>query len=255
MQFLKDIQCGLLDYLDAIRFIKKYRLYRLFFWTLLGYLTCFLLTAFFIWKSIVFSIDWVLSISFIHSYVSWLQSHAWIILITKIFIYISSFFLFVSVYKYLFLILASPLYAYISEISTKRLTGIDFPFSLNQLLHDIIRGIAISSRNFIAQLLITLSLYALSLIPIIGWLFNLLVLLVDSYYYGFSMFDYNFERDKIDAKTSRQILQNRKGLAIGNGLMMYFSILLPIIGTVIIAPLSVIAAVHTYQVHLKNRLQ
>ncbi|MBK7818878.1 MAG: hypothetical protein IPJ60_16080 [Sphingobacteriaceae bacterium] len=46
--------------------------------------------------------------------------------------------------KYFLLIVLSPLFALLSEITDEKLSGKKFPFNLKQLLKDILRGIAIS---------------------------------------------------------------------------------------------------------------
>jgi CysZ protein len=56
------------------------------------------------------------------------------------------------------------------------------------------------------------------------------------------MLDYNCERNKMDVKQSSQLINSQKGLAIGNGLVMYLSLLIPFIGVMFIAPLSAVAA-------------
>jgi CysZ protein len=56
------------------------------------------------------------------------------------------------------------------------------------------------------------------------------------------MIDYSCERDKMSARESVLFVQRNKGLAIGNGLVFYGLFLIPIIGIVVGAPLSVIAA-------------
>jgi hypothetical protein len=56
------------------------------------------------------------------------------------------------------------------------------------------------------------------------------------------MMDYNCERERMGVSQSRQYIQARKGRAVGNGLVMYLSMMLPFVGAIFIAPFSAIAA-------------
>ena len=111
-----------------------------------------------------------------------------------------------------------------------------------QFLKDVLRGIKIALRNSVWQSVYMISIVLLSLIPILGWLTPLLALLVECYYYGFSMLDYSFERKRMTASESIFFIGNHKGLAIGNGLMFYLMQLLPLLGWVLAPAYAVVAA-------------
>src|SRR5690606_4541670 len=96
-------------------------------------------------------------------------------------------FFYFSFFKFFFLIVGSPVFAYLSEKTESILEGRDFPFSFKQLLKDIIRGIRLALRNLLWQTVYTVSILILSFIPIIGWISPLISLFVECYYYGFSM--------------------------------------------------------------------
>ncbi len=144
--------------------------------------------------------------------------------------------------------IASPLYAYISEKTAEYNQGTQMKFSFGQFLLDIKRGVYISGINALRQLLFTIFLFLLSLIPLVGFLFTLLILCLDCYYYGFSMLDYNCERHQMNVKVSRTFIYAHKGAALGNGFIMYLSLLIPFVGVIFVAPLSVIAStLHFYK--------
>ncbi|MFX7764047.1 hypothetical protein ABTK05_20530, partial [Acinetobacter baumannii] len=46
-----------------------------------------------------------------------------------------------SLFKYLFLIIGSPVFAYLSEKTVAIIEGKDFPFSFPKIIHDAYRGI------------------------------------------------------------------------------------------------------------------
>jgi CysZ protein len=70
----------------------------------------------------------------------------------------------------------------------------------------------------------------------------LLAVLVEFYYYGFSMLDYSFERKKITASESIYFTGGHKGLAIGNGLMFYLIQVIPVLGWILAPAYAVVAA-------------
>jgi CysZ protein len=150
--------------------------------------------------------------------------------------------LYFSLFKYIWLIVGSPVFAYLSEKTDAILNNTDYPFSFAQLLKDMLRGIKIAIRNALWQTVYIIAILLLSLIPIAGMGAPLIALMVECYYYGFSMLDYNCERRKMNASESIYYIGNHKGLAIGNGLVFYFIHLVPVIGWIFAPAYAVIAA-------------
>jgi len=147
-----------------------------------------------------------------------------------------------SWFKYLFLIIGSPVFAYISERTESIIEGKDYPFDFKQFGKDIIRGIAIAVRNTLWQTVYLVSIFLLSLIPLIGWATPVLVLFIECYYFGFSMLDYSSERRKMSVSESIDFIGRHKGLAIGNGMVFYLMHGLPILGWILAPTYAVIAA-------------
>ena len=150
--------------------------------------------------------------------------------------------LYFSLFKYIWLIVGSPVFAYLSEKTDAILNNTDYPFSFSQLLKDMLRGIKIALRNAFWQTVYVVAILILALIPIAGMGAPLIALMVECYYYGFSMLDYNCERRKMNASESVYYIGNHRGLAIGNGLVFYLIHLVPIIGWVFAPAYAVIAA-------------
>lgn len=150
--------------------------------------------------------------------------------------------LYFSLFKFLFLIIGSPVFAFLSEKTASIIEGKDFPFSFTQLGKDILRGIKLALRNSVWQTVYVLSILLLSLIPLIGWLTPILAVLVECYYYGFSMLDYSMERQKKTPAESIFYIGNHKGLAIGNGFIFYLMHMVPIIGWILAPSYAVVAA-------------
>ncbi|HEX6333670.1 MAG TPA: EI24 domain-containing protein, partial [Flavisolibacter sp.] len=147
-----------------------------------------------------------------------------------------------SLFKYMFLIIGSPLFAYLSEKTESIIAGRDFPFSFSQLVKDAWRGIRLALRNSLWQAVYVLSLIILSLIPLVGWIAPLIALFIECYYYGFSMMDYSCERRKLSAAESIVFISRHKGLAIGNGMVFYLMHGVIFIGWILAPAYAVVAA-------------
>ncbi len=150
--------------------------------------------------------------------------------------------LYYSLFKFFFLIIGSPIFVYLSEKTAALLNHQELPFSIKLLLEDIFRGIWIAARNSVWQTVYLAAIIFLCLIPLIGWCTPLLGLLIECYYYGFSMVDYSMKRNNKNASESIFFIGQHRGLALGNGLVFYSMHLLPFVGWVLAPAYSVIAA-------------
>ena len=90
---------------------------------------------------------------------SWLN---WLLIFSKIMIQLVALLFYFSLFKYLFLIIGSPVFAYLSEKTESIMEGREFPFSFTQLLKDIVRGIKIALRNMLWQTVYTISIFILA---------------------------------------------------------------------------------------------
>lgn len=151
-------------------------------------------------------------------------------------------FFYFSLFKYLFLIIGSPVFAYLSEKTESIIEGKDFPFSFSQLLKDVLRGVRLALRNTLWQAVFTISILILSFFPVVGWITPVIMLFVECYYYGFSMLDYSCERHKMSPSESIEYITKHKGLAIGNGMMFFLMHLVPFAGWMLAPAYAVVAA-------------
>ncbi|MEP6552565.1 MAG: EI24 domain-containing protein, partial [Ferruginibacter sp.] len=147
-----------------------------------------------------------------------------------------------SLFKFLFLIIGSPLFAYLSEKTEAIMEGKSYPFNFGQFLKDIVRGIKLALRNALWQTVYIISILILAFIPIFGWFTPLFALIIECYYLGFSMLDYSCERNKLTASQSVNFVSKHKGLAIGNGMVFYLMHTVVIVGWVFAPSYAVIAA-------------
>jgi CysZ protein len=241
---LKEIVTAIESYFRAHRFINKNGLWK---WILIPgilYTLLFVLGMYFFWTSsdaVITYISHRLGIDrWLHRQGSQLLS--FVFLMGEIMIRIIMVLFYFSLFKYLFLIIGSPVFAYLSEKTESIMEGKDFPFSFKQLLQDIYRGIKLALRNMVWQTVYAISLLILSFFPVIGWITPLITLFVECYYYGFSMLDYSCERHKLSPSESIRFIGKHKGLAIGNGMVFYLMHLLPVVGWVLAPSYAVVAA-------------
>jgi CysZ protein len=241
---LKEIIISIQSFFEAHRFINKHRLWK---WIIVpGIIYCILFIAgmYLFGKTSSMATAFVLQKSGLKAWVdsmheSWLN---WLVIMGQFFIIIILFLFYFSLFKFIFLIIGSPVFAYLSEKTESIIEGKEFPFSFPQFLKDIVRGIKIALRNLLWQTVYVVTILILSFIPVVGWVAPLVALLTECYYFGFSMLDYSSERHKLSTSQSIAFIGNHKGLAIGNGLVFYVMHLLPFIGWLLAPSYAVVAA-------------
>ena len=151
-------------------------------------------------------------------------------------------FFYFSLFKYLFLILGSPVFAYLSEKTESIMEG---------------KGIYVRSACFFSrhqpwnqtrfpEFFLANCIYhfypAFIINSIVGSISPVISGLVECYFYGFSMLDYSCERHNLSPSESIQFIGQRRGLAIGNGLVFYLMHFIPFVGWVLAPSYALIAA-------------
>jgi CysZ protein len=251
---LKELITAWGSYAKAHALIKKHQLWK---WTLLPgivYALLFMISMYFFGKSANAFIDWIWRFTRIDQWIESLESSliGFVFTVAGLMLWCLLMLFYFSLFKYVWLIVGSPVFAYLSEKTAEIISGKTTPFSWSQLLQDFLRGIRLATRNALWQTVYTLSIILLSFIPIVGWATPVLALFIECYYYGFSMLDYSAERKKLTAPESVYFISNHKGLAIGNGMVFYAMHLLPVIGWILAPTYAVIAATISMEEATKN---
>jgi len=153
------------------------------------------------------------------------------------------FLLFAYLGGYIIIILMSPVFSYLSERTEKIKTGVDYPFSTRQLVKDVLRGVIIAVRNFSIEVILTLLMFILSFIPIIGWLAAIMLFFISAYFYGFSFMDYALERKKLNLRQSVQFMRENKGIVIANGFVFSLCLIIPFCGVSLSSFAAIISVV------------
>lgn len=157
-------------------------------------------------------------------------------------------------FKHIIMALSAPFMSPVSEKIEIHLTGNKtHQHRKTTFFQQLWRGIKVNVRNLIMELLLTIPILLLKFIPIVNIFSTIMLFLVQAYYAGFGNMDYTLERH-FKYKESVQFVSKNKGLAIGNGIVFMALLLLPIIGVILVLPLSVTAAsVKTVEaIQLKN---
>ena len=241
---LKEIIIAIQSYGEAHNFIRKHRLWK---WIIIPgvlYTLLFIFGMYLFWQSSNDAVTWISQHIGLET---WLQNQrnnwlSFLFLMAGLVLRIVIVLFYFSLFKYIFLIIGSPVFAYLSEKTESILEGKDFPFNIKQLLRDILRGVRMAVRNTLWQTLYVVSLLFLSLIPLVGWITPVIAVFVECYYYGSSMLDYSLERDKLTYAQSINYIGRHRGLAVGNGLIFYLMHGFIIIGWVLAPAYAVVAA-------------
>ena len=148
-------------------------------------------------------------------------------------------------YKHIIMALSAPFMSPVSEKIERHLLGLDpnekHIHRNTSFKEQLWRGIRINTRNLLKELLITLPILLLKFIPVVNIFSTLLLFLVQAYYAGFGNMDYTLERH-FKYRESINFIGKYRGVAIGNGIVFMLFLLVPVVGVILVLPLSVTAA-------------
>jgi len=165
------------------------------------------------------------------------------------------FFIYLTLNKYILLILMSPVMASLSEKTDQIINGTLYAFDIRQFIKDVFRGIGIAFRNMFIEFSFIFLCFIVVWIPVIGWVSPVFLYLLSCYFYGFSMIDYTSERRKLKLSDSIKYIRKNKGLAIGNGFVFSLLFAVPFVGGMVSAILAPVAATIAVFETEKNKYQ
>jgi CysZ protein len=241
-------------YQRAILFSRANHLGAYYFFPALVSLVIFCVLSYFFYLFGAYLIDYVMSFLPQQTETSFWQNALQIILTGLVYLLLFLFYL--KTYRYVVLILLSPALALLAE----KVQEIDQnhppkPFNLSQFMLDILRGIKISFRNLVVELLLTFILFGLGLlIGVISPFTTLAIIVIESYFLGFSMIDYRNEYHRISADESQKMIWKYKKFATSIGLVCNLLLFIPILG-VLFAPLLAVVAAGLGINELENKQQ
>lgn len=145
-------------------------------------------------------------------------------------------------FKHIIMALSAPFMSPVSEKIEAHFTGNPLHSHRDTtFMQQLLRGIKINGRNLVMELLLTIPILLLKFIPVVNIFSTILLFAVQAYYAGFGNMDYTLERH-YQYKESLQFVRKHRGLAIGNGIIFILFLLVPVVGVILVLPLSVTAA-------------
>tara|TARA_B100000787_G_scaffold71298_1_gene52406 strand:+ start:6626 stop:7363 length:738 start_codon:yes stop_codon:yes gene_type:complete len=144
-------------------------------------------------------------------------------------------------YKHIVMALSAPFMSPVSSSIERHFLGQQHAHRDTSNASQLWRGIRINVRNLSMELLITIPLLILSLVPVLNIITTVLIFLLQAYYAGFGNMDYTLERH-YGYRESVQFVKKNKGVAIGNGIIFIIMLVIPVIGVILVLPLSVTAS-------------
>lgn len=220
---LKEIVIAFQSWGEAHHFIEERRTWK---WIILPgiiYTALFIAGMIIFWRSADYAVSWA---SYQLRIEPWLQQKrsewlSFIFVMSGMMLRLVLVLFYFSLFKYLILIIGSPVFAYLSEKTESILEEKEYTTSWTVLFRDCLRSSKLALRNCVWQTSYLIGLMLLSLIPVIGWITPLIALTMEFYYYGFSMLDYSLARNGFSPKESIQFTGHHRGLAIANGFLFY----------------------------------
>lgn len=149
---------------------------------------------------------------------------------------------YLSIYKYLVLIIMSPLLAVLADKTSRLITGRKVPYTFGQLIRDIWRGFLLVVRNIFIELLFIVACFFLGYIPIIKYACPVFLFLLSMYFYGFSMIYFSNECYRLKISQSVRFVRRNNGFAIANGMIFYGMLIIPVAGILFAPAYAVVAA-------------
>ncbi len=234
---INEVFKGIQDYFSAYRLLNELNLWRYF---KIPIIVSFILGVVIIGASWSFSDD-------IGAYIASVWKFSWgKETVTAISNFIGGLIVFafgIVIFKHALMIIVAPFMSPISEKIERHIYGIVKKpgTGLKAQTSAFARGIQIGVRNAFIEILWIIPFFIFSFIPVIGIVFLALIFLVQAYYAGFGNMDYTLER-YFPYKRSVEYVRAHRGIAIGNGIVFMLILMIPIVGILIVLPLSAVAA-------------
>ena len=148
----------------------------------------------------------------------------------------------ISIYKHVVMALSAPFMAPVSEKIEAYILGEDnHKHRVTSFSEQLMRGVRINMRNLGMEILLTIPILIIGFVPILGFVSTVLLILTQGYYAGFGNMDYTLERH-FNYSDSIKFVKQHRGLARGNGIVFILFLLIPVIGIILVLPLSVTAS-------------
>ena len=220
---LKEIVIAFQSWGEAHQFIRNHKFWKWILFPGIIYTILFIIGMIVFWQSADNAVNWISSQLRIEPWLQQKRSEwlSFFFVMAGLMLRLIIVLFYFSLFKYLILIIGSPVFAWLSEKTEETMEGKEHRFQWSQLKSDCVRSSKLALRNCGWQTVYLFGLLLLSLVPLVGWITPLIALAMECYYYGFSMLDYSLARNKFDTSKSIDFIGRHKGLAIANGFLFY----------------------------------
>lgn len=157
-----------------------------------------------------------------------------------------------SLFRNFIMIILAPLMAYIAEKTANYLGFNTGTFNYIVFIKNVWRSVLINTRNILKELILTLMLFLFSFIPVFNLFTPFILIMVQSYFHGYSMMDYSMELNSLNIKQSINFMRNNKILAVSIGGIFYIIFLIPYIGSILAPVYGTVAATIVTYPKIKN---
>ena len=232
---LKGVYQGCSAYSEVYEIISRLKLWKLF---VIPMLISFLVFSMILLVS--FSLSSSIG-SYIASFWSWDFGQETIHAISRFFGgLLIIIFGFIS-FKHIIMALSAPFMGPISKIIEDDINGVVSQVKTSTPSGLLMRGIRISLRNLLRELVLSIPILLFGLIPVVGFFSVVMLFLMQAYFAGFGNMDYTLERH-FSYQKSVFFVKKNKGIAMGNGIVFMLFLLIHFLGVILVHPLSVTAA-------------
>lgn len=145
-------------------------------------------------------------------------------------------------FKYVLLIVVSPIMSMMSENLERKITNVpERSSSIASFIKDLSRGIVMSVRNMSREIGITLVLFIISFFPGAAIITTPLIFLTQAYFAGFGNMDFYMERH-CSIQEAAEVVRKDRSYVLGNGSAFLALYLIPIIGWILAPGLGTVSS-------------
>jgi CysZ protein len=241
---LKELILAIRAYFSAHRFIVQHKLWKWMIVPGILYAYLFVLGMNYFSQSSSFFIESIILKTGLKSWVDTLNNDliGFFITMGSFWLWFTLLLFYFALFKYLFLILFAPFFAYLHLRIDAIKNETAFVFNSKAYKKLIARALLLNVTNLFWQTVYLIPIVIICTLPIIGWFTPIFTILIECYFLGAAMLDYSLAAENKNKVAAAAYVNNHKGFPIGNGLVFYLLHFIPIIGWVTAPFYSLIAA-------------
>jgi CysZ protein len=241
---LKEIILAIRAYFRAHRFILQHQLWKWMIVPGIIYAYLFIVGMNYFSQSSSFFIESIILKTGLKSWVDGLSNDliGFFITMGSFWLWFTLLLFYFALFKYLFLILFAPFFAYLHLRIDAIQKNTVFVFNGATYRKLITRALLLNVTNLLWQTVYLIPIVIICTLPIIGWFTPIFTILIECYFLGAAMLDYSLATENKNKVAAAAYVNNHKGLPIGNGLIFYLLHFIPIIGWITAPFYSLIAA-------------